>query len=104
MKTNTHETAPNLNLAGFCVACCQKIVSQINEAKNRTVAEFQDLLDANEHLLHLALNEAEALAWQTPYPQLVFPDLATEKIQAVANWSAHQRSLRRANPALSLRA
>ena len=104
MKTNTHETAPILNLADLCVACCQKIVSQINDAKNRIVTEFQDMLDANEHLLHLALNEAEALAWQTSYPQLFFPDLATEKVQAVANWSAHQRSLRRPDSKLAISA
>jgi hypothetical protein len=102
MKTNNPENTPGRNLADRCVACYQKIASQINEAKNRIVAEFQDLLDANEHLLHLALNEAEALAWQTPYPQLVFPDLAVEKIQAVANWSSHQYSVRRANPAPAL--
>jgi len=104
MKTNTHETASTRNLADRCVACYQKIASQISEAKDRIVAEFQDLLETNEHLLRLALNEAEALAWQTPYPQLVFADLATEKIQAVANWSEHQSSVRRANSAHLLRA
>jgi len=45
-------------------------------------------------LLHLALNEAEALAWQTEYPHLVFPTLALEKAQAVANWLTRQRSMR----------
>jgi hypothetical protein len=104
MKTNTHETASTRNLADRCVACYQKIASQISEAKDRIVAEFQDLLETNEHLLRLALNEAEALAWQTPYPQLVFADLATEKIQAVVNWSARQYSVRRANPAHLLQA
>jgi hypothetical protein len=46
-----------------------------------------------EQLVRLALNEAEALARQTWYPHLVFPDLAAEKIQAVAAWENRQRRL-----------
>jgi len=33
-----------------------------------------------------ALNEAEAAAWQTMFPHLVFPALATEKVQAAIAW------------------
>jgi hypothetical protein len=102
MKTNNSETAPNRNLAEICLASCQKLIAQIKETKDRILAEFQDRYEAHEQLLRLALNEAEALAWQTPYPQLVFPDLAVEKAQAVAAWSSHQRSIRRANPALAI--
>jgi hypothetical protein len=104
MKTNTPETTPNRNLADRCLASCQKLIAQIKETKDRILAEFQDRYETQEQLLRLALNEAEALAWQTPYPQLVFADLAVEKAQAVAAWSSHQRSLRRANPTLPLRA
>jgi hypothetical protein len=46
-------------------------------------------------LFRLALTEAEALAWQTEHPQLFFPALAREKVQAVAVWQARQDSLRR---------
>ncbi len=104
MKTNNTETTSNRNLADLCLASCQKLIAQIKEAKDRILAEFQDRYETHEQLLRLALNEAEALAWQTPYPQLVFPGLAVEKAQAVAAWSSHQRSIRRANPAFSLRA
>jgi hypothetical protein len=45
-------------------------------------------------MFRLALNEAEALAWQTGYPHLLFPALATEKIQAATEWSARQKLLR----------
>jgi hypothetical protein len=44
-------------------------------------------------LLELAMNEAEALAWQTDFPQLFFPTLAAEKAGAVAGWHARQRRL-----------
>ena len=103
MKTNTPETPSNQNFAALCLASCQKLIAQIKETKDRILAEFQERYETHEQLLRLALNEAEALAWQTAYPQLVFPDLAVEKAQAVAAWSSHQRSIRRANPALSLR-
>jgi hypothetical protein len=37
------------------------------------------------------LNEAEALAWQTDYPQLFFPTLAMEKVQAVVSRRPRQQ-------------
>ena len=40
------------------------------------------------------LGEAEALAWQTGYPHLFFPALATEKVQAAAGWNARQQFIR----------
>jgi len=45
-------------------------------------------------MLRLALNEAEALAWQTDYPHLVFPTLAMEKAQGLAAWNQRQRAIR----------
>ncbi len=44
-------------------------------------------------LLRLALNEAEALAWQTEFPHLFFPELAAEKARAVAAWARKQCAL-----------
>jgi hypothetical protein len=58
---------------------------------------FEHVNQAGEHgrLLRLALNEAEALAWQTEFPHLVFPELAREKARAAVLWHQRQRSLRR---------
>jgi hypothetical protein len=53
------------------------------------------VMGSREHLLRLAVNEAEALAWQTDYPHLIFPTLAVEKVQAVTAWDAQQQALRR---------
>lgn len=78
-----------------CRASCQKILAQLTKAKAAIFAESYDALGSHEHLLRLALNEAEAAAWQTLYPHLVFPVLATEKVQAVVAWSNHQRVVRR---------
>jgi hypothetical protein len=56
--------------------------------------EFSILLEREPRLLQQALNEAEAIAWQTGFPQLVFPSLALEKARAVATWEGRQRTMR----------
>jgi hypothetical protein len=58
--------------------------------------EFQQAFASDEHILKLAVNEAEALAWQSGYPQLVFADLAAEKAQALVLWNQRQKTLARA--------
>ena len=55
--------------------------------------EFSMLRQREPHLLRQALNEAEAIAWQTGFPQLVFPSLALEKAGAVATWESRQRTI-----------
>ena len=85
-------TKPNRKTA--CLVSCRKIITQIEQTKNEILAEFREAIERHEHLLHLALNEAEALAWQTDFPQLVFPTLAREKAQAVVAWDSHQRTIR----------
>ena len=94
----------NLTFANVCLASCQKLIAQVKKTRDTILNEFRETLDANDHLLRLALNEAEALAWQTEFPQLVFPTLATEKAQAVVAWSARQRSIQRANSRFTLAA
>lgn len=84
-----------------CTAGYQKALAQITAAKTVILAESKQALAVPERLLRLALNEAEALAWQTTYPQLVFPLLATEKAQAVADWSANQQAVRQNSPVLA---
>ena len=55
-------------------------------------------------VLQLALNEAEALAWQTGLGHLLFPVLAWEKARAVAEWHTRQQAIRRTEPILSFAA
>jgi len=92
----------NQTFANACVASCQKLIAQIKKAKDTVLAEFRGTLGVPERLLRLALNEAEALAWETEFPHLVFPVLATEKAEAVAVWEARQRSIRRTGSARTL--
>lgn len=75
---------------------------QVAGIKSGLVREFGTTLGGNGQLLLSALNEAEALAWQTPYPHLLFPVLAEEKASAVNRWAARQRSVRRASRVIML--
>ena len=82
---------------GVRLASCRKMLAQINKAKDTILAESRAAFALPDHLLRLALNEAEALAWQTRYPHLLFPTLAAEKVEGVAAWNAHQDWVR-SNP------
>ena len=84
----------NRTFSEICLETCQKLMTQMQKTKESILAEFRETVGAHEQLLRLALTEAEALAWETAYPQLVFPTLALEKAQRVAAWGAHQRSIR----------
>ena len=96
MNTNQEtkeNTAARSTFASACIARCRKLVAQIEKTKDAILGEFKQRFAGSEHLFRLALNEAEALSWQTEFPQLVFPSLALEKAQAVAAWQARQSSL-----------
>src|SRR6266436_2055859 len=66
----------------------------ITKVRGLVEREFSILLQREPRLLRQALNEAEAIAWQTGFPQLVFPSLALEKARAVAAWEGRQRTMR----------
>jgi hypothetical protein len=96
MKTTiTNELNDDITIAARCVTTCKQLLAGMGQVRNRITAEFAETLTAHKQLLNLALNEAEALAWNTDYPQLLFPTLATEKVQAIATWQTRQRALSR---------
>ena len=75
-----------------------EIRAQIGAVKASIFYEFGECFPVNQHLLELAVNEAEALAWEIGFPGLLFPSLAEEKAQAVVRWHARQQCLRRFTP------
>ncbi|HEV2330378.1 MAG TPA: hypothetical protein VGY56_16470 [Verrucomicrobiae bacterium] len=96
MNTNERNASANRLGAGTafskaCRKCYEAIMAQIRSARNVILAEARESLHVQERLLRLAVNEGEGLAWQTMYPQLVFPNLAMEKIQGAVHWSRRQR-------------
>ena len=52
----------------FCLTACKRILSQVQQIKDGIKAEFIKRFGVDEHLIRLALNEAEAQAWETGYP------------------------------------
>jgi hypothetical protein len=83
----------SMDLTGTGPGSCEKVTAQMEAAKNQVSAEFSERLAGHESVLRLALNEAEALAWETNYPYLVFTSLAMEKAQAAATWENRQQLL-----------
>jgi hypothetical protein len=92
---NTNKTLTEQTIANRCLQSCKKLLAEIEQAKKRIAAEFRELVESNQKSFQLALSEAEALARQTDYPQLVFPALAVEKVQEVAVWQTRQQSVQR---------
>ena len=89
-----YATEVNETFSNRCRKSYDKVVAQLKRVRQAIFGQFRGTLEGHEQALRLALNEAEALAWQTPYPQLVFVDLAEEKARALAAWSKHQRAIR----------
>lgn len=67
----------------------------VQRAKDAVLFAYADRAGEHARLLRLALNEAEGLAWQTEFPQLVFLTLAVEKAEAAVAWHQRQAALRR---------
>jgi hypothetical protein len=85
--------ASSRRLANNCLSSCRRILEQLQNVKNSILEDFRGTVDS--HLLKLALNEAEATALQTQFPQLLFPALAQEKAQSVRDWQLRQEFLSR---------
>jgi hypothetical protein len=96
MKTNLTEKNDNTHsdLATLCLDSCRKLLNRIERVKQAVLDEFHETIDAHNQMVRLAVNEAEALAWETDYPHLLFPALAEEKAQQVNSWELHQREIR----------
>ena len=92
MKLNRIENNQS-TFTTFCANYCRKLLSEIQRTKQDLVNQFRKTFAGQEQLLRLALNEAEAMAFLTEYPHLVFPDLAMEKVQSAADWQRHQQAL-----------
>lgn len=71
----------------------KRLILGIERVKRNLAEQAQNNLGLPQRLFQVALNEAEALAWETEYPQLLFPALAEEKIEAISAWYGHGESL-----------
>lgn len=80
-------------LRAACAYCYQGVLRRLTAVKAKVEREFGQDMGGYEPLLKAAINEAEAVAWQTPYPHLFFPVLAEEKAAEVRHWASHQRAI-----------
>jgi hypothetical protein len=85
-----------------CLNSCDSIRRALARIRGAVLNEYAHLAGEHARLLRLALNEAEALAWQTEYPHLFFPALAVEKAQSAVSWHERQRALRPGGRQLAL--
>jgi hypothetical protein len=96
MKTNQvngglDDKSQKHTFGSACLNSCKEVLAQIKHAKETILAEARGTLKVQEQLLRFALIEAEAVAFETIFPELVFPDLAMEKIRGAAARSERQR-------------
>ncbi len=80
-------------LRAACAHCYQEVLGGLNAVKVGIERELGQEMAGYERLLKAAINEAEAVAWQTPYPHLFFPVLAEEKAAEARQWVGHQRTI-----------
>jgi hypothetical protein len=102
LTNNSENQTEAFNAA--CAVVGKNLANWFDQVKRQVFAEYHEALENNEQLLRLALIEAEALARQTEYPELVFPLLAAEKAQSAVRWQFHQKYLLRSSPAYALSA
>jgi hypothetical protein len=63
---------------------CRQLKDAIARAKERLRAQYEELFpDRATHVVQ-ALEEAEGLAWATPFPHLFLPDFAEARVSALA--------------------
>ena len=99
MKSNTNykleysATRRATPFAAVCLNSCRNLLRQLTNIKQGLFRRFGSEATGNPSLLRAALNEAEALAWQTPYPHLFFPVLAEEKAVEVSRWAQRQQAV-----------
>jgi len=68
----------------------KKLAAKLNEYKVSLLEELSSESETFHQLARLAVNEAESLAWSTPYAHLFFPALVEEKIQYARQWTSRQ--------------
>ena len=73
----------------FSKACVEKL----NSLKEKIIAEMTLRFDGTLSLemIRRAVNEADAIAASLPFPSLILPTLAEEKVLQASRWQAKQR-------------
>ncbi|MEO6183227.1 MAG: hypothetical protein ABIP71_09055 [Verrucomicrobiota bacterium] len=89
---NVNSLPSRSKLRGDSISALDRVIKTERE---KIFQQHRKLVTGHEHLLALALNEAEAIVWQTDFPHLIFPALAQEKAEGIVNWHHRQKSIQR---------
>jgi hypothetical protein len=75
-------------------AVYQRLAGKINELKGRLQTRFETHLPGHQSLIKTSIEEAEVIAWRTPFPHLFLPDLVEERITRFASDLTNRRTVR----------
>ncbi|MEA3212892.1 MAG: hypothetical protein QOE70_5949 [Chthoniobacter sp.] len=62
---------------------CRELVASLGKLKLRLQEKYERTLPGRDQLVRQAIDEAEALAWQTTFPHLFLPDLAEARLAEI---------------------
>lgn len=77
-------------LRRFSQECSEKLASLKERVATDLAKEFASL---NSRLIQQVVNEADSFAATTPYPALLLPVLAEEKVRTASAWAARQQTI-----------
>lgn len=80
MKTASSRCPTNLEAPS---QFCREIVAALSQLKTRLFHQYEQVLPGRGQLIREAVAEAEALAWQTPFPHLFLPDFAEARVAEI---------------------
>jgi hypothetical protein len=92
-KRESLRVGARTDLSTVSLSSCRNLIAKIDILKQRLFREFSGEVAGSDRVLKGALNEAESLAWQTPFPHLFFPVLAQEKAVEATQWARHQQEV-----------
>lgn len=78
-----------------------KLIDVIDELKGRLQARYESEFPHHGSLIQEAIEEAELLAWATPFPHLFLPDFAEIRIATLTRHAAPLRDKRCVSLALA---
>ena len=59
---------------------CRHLLAALADLKTRLQRKFEQAYPGQSQVIRRAVAEAEQLAWQTPFPHLLLPDLAEVRV------------------------
>lgn len=63
---------------------CERLMAALDDLKGRLQAQYERRFPGEGSRIRRAIEEAEEVAWRTPFPHLFLPDLAEEAIVRLA--------------------